>query len=239
MAQTVGLWLAEGDHKTLREVTFTNNDPKLISFFHLVLWKYFRPRNPARIYVYWPSEDITFQRSVPGAVYRIYVDRRANTPYYIYRVSGVELVRVWRRTERAICAEPRNYRGILQGFFAGEGNVKDIVGHHSRVLRIAQGKRLGLLERILRSFDVSFTYEPSERAYVISGRENLEKLWRISISELHSKKQARFTAMMSSYQQYHYGRQFLGPRISEILSSPLTTTEVADRVEVNQGLVRS
>ena len=237
MAQTVGLWLAEGDHKTLREVTFTNNDPKLISFFHRVLWRHFKPRNRARIYVYRPSKDATFQRPVPGAVYRTYVDRRANTPYYIYRVSGVELVRIWRRTARAICAEPRNYQGILQGFFAGEGNVKDALNRHSRVLRIAQGKRLALLERILDSFGVRFRYRLSERSYVISGRENLEKLWRIGLSELHSKKQARFAAMMSSYQQYHYARQFLGPRILEILSSPLTTAEIANRVSRGKSRV--
>jgi predicted transcriptional regulator len=237
LAQTVGLWLAEGDHKTLREVTFTNNDSKLVAFFHHVIWKYFRPHNPARIYVYRPSEHASFDWPVAGAIYRTYIDRRANVPYYIYRVSGVELARNWRRTSQKICADSSKYQAILQGFFAGEGNIKELVKHRSRVLRIAQGKRLGLLERILRFFGVMFRYESSERAYVISGRYNLEKLWSIGVSKLHSKKHARFAAMMSSYQQYHYARHYLGSRILEILSSPLTTSQIATRVNRGESRV--
>ena len=33
LAECVGLWLAEGDNKTNREVTFTNNVFDLIAFF--------------------------------------------------------------------------------------------------------------------------------------------------------------------------------------------------------------
>jgi hypothetical protein len=233
LAQTVGLWLAEGDHKTLREVTFTNNDSRLTAFFHRVLWKRLRPCNPARIYIYLPSKGANYERPVSGAIYRTYIDRRANVPYYIYRVSGVELARIWRRTSLRVCADPSNYPGVLQGFFAGEGNIKESTRYHSRVLRLAQGKRLALLERILRFFRVKFSYESSERYYVISGRGDLEKLWSLGVSELHPKKNARFAAMMSSYQQYHYMRGYLGPRIVEILSSPLTTNEIATRV--NRG----
>ncbi len=236
MAQIVGLWLAEGDHKTLREVTFTNNDSKLITFFHHVLWEHFTPRNPPRVYVYRPSKDATFDRPVMGAVYRYYIDRRANVPYYIYRVSGVELARILRRTSQTICADSSNYRGILQGFFAGEGNIKETIAHYSRVLRIAQGKRLAILERILRFLSVKFSYKLSESSYVISGRDNLEKLWSIGVSELHSKKHAKFAAMMSSYQQYHYRRGYLSARILEILSLPLTTRQIATRV--NRGKSR-
>jgi hypothetical protein len=226
----VGLWLAEGDHKSLREVTFTNNQAKLVAFFHEALWSNFRPRNSARVYVYLPSKKTRFIRPVSGAAYRTYIDRRANLPYYIYRVSGVELVKTWRRTVKAVCANPSNYQGILQGFFAGEGNVKEIIAHHSRVLRIAQGKKFRLLERILRFFGLQFTYESLGRTYVISGRNNLEKLWSLRVSTLHSKKHARFGAMMSSYQQHHYDKYYLGPRILEILSSPLTTSEISIRV---------
>lgn len=147
------------------------------------------------------------------------------------------MTKVWRRTARASCSQPRNYQGILQGFFAGEGNVKDIAAHHSRVLRIAQGKRLPLLERILRHFCVTFRYDPSGRSYEVSGRENLEKLWRLGISRLHSKKQARFAAMMSSYRQYHYRRKFLRPVVLNILSSPLTATEIANGVTRSKSRV--
>lgn len=243
----VGLWLAEGDHKTSREITFTNNNSKLIRFFHRALWKHFQPSNPPRVYAYLPSYSTTFVRPVPGAVYRTYIDRRANVPYYIYRVSGVELVRLWKKVSREICNSSSNYQGILQGFFAGEGNIKESGSHRSRVVRIAQGKRFILLERILYHFGVTFRYEPSGRNYVISGRENLEKLWNIGVSELHSKKHAKFEAMLSSYKQRHYKRLYLGPRILDMLSSPLTTHEIAaliDRgesraIQVLTGLRRS
>jgi len=141
------------------------------------------------------------------------------------------------------CASSSNYQGILRGFFAGEGNIKESVIHRSRVLRIAQGKRFDLLERILRHFGVKFRYEASGRSYDIAGRENLEKLWNLGISRLHSKKHARFEAMLSSYKQYHYKRFSFGPRILKNLVSPLTTRELAARVgrsesRVNQELTR-
>jgi hypothetical protein len=229
----VGLWLAEGDHKTSREIKFTNNNSELILFFHRALWKHFRPINPPRIYAYLPSPGTTFVGPVPGAVYRTYIDRRANVPYYIYRVSGVVLARRWKKVSREICASPSNYQGILQGFFAGEGNIKESKGYRTRVLRIAQGKRFLLLERILRHFGVTFTYEPAQRSYVISGRENLEKLWNLGVSEMHSKKHAKFEAMLASYKQHHYKRLSLGPRILDMLSSPLTTCEIA--ALINRG----
>ena len=111
------------------------------------------------------------------------------------------------------------------------------MSHHSRVLRIAQGKRLGLLERILSHFGVKFRYEASGRSYVISGRDNLEKLWNLGVSELHSKKHARFAAMLSSYRQHHYKRLSLGPRILETLLSPMTTREIAARVGRSESRV--
>lgn len=243
MAEIVGLWLAEGDHTTSREITFTNNDAKLIEFFHRVLSRHFQLLYSPRVYVYLPSRDAEFPRPVPGARYRTYLDPRANFPYFIYRASGVELVKRWKEAVLAICNESSNYVGILQGFFAGEGNIKETMSHHSRALRIAQGKRFPLLERILRSFGVEFRYEASERSYVISGRENLEKLWNLGVSALHSKKQERFSSMLASYTQRHYERLSLGPKILKMLSSPLTKKQLADRVgrsdsRVNQALTK-
>jgi predicted transcriptional regulator len=89
----------------------------------------------------------------------------------------------------------------------------------------------------LRFFGVKFRYESSGRSYVISGRDNLEKLWKIGVTTLHSKKHAKFAAMVSSYQQHHYGRGYLGPRILEILSSPSTTCEIATRVKRGESRV--
>ena len=205
----------------MRGVTFTNNDSKLVTFFHHVLWVHFRPRNPARVYVYRPSKGATYDRPVSGAIYRSYIDHRANVPYYIYRVSGVDLARTWRRASRTICADSSNYQGILQGFFAGEGNVKESVVILREFFESLKAKDSLFLSGFCAFFSVKLRYESSERYYVISGRENLEKLWRIGVTELHSRKHARFAAMMSSYQQHHYRRGYLGPRILEILSSPL------------------
>ncbi len=146
LARIIGLWLAEGDKKSSNEVTITNNDPFLIRLFHDSLWAHFRPRNSPRIYVYRPTPAAEFVRPVENVRYRTYIDRRANVPYFIYRVAGVELVREWKKTVRALCKSPSNYQGILQGFFAGEGNIKETKTTHSRSLRISQGQRMRLVE---------------------------------------------------------------------------------------------
>ena len=191
-ARIVGLWLAEGDKKTPNEVTFTNNHPPLMRLFHDTLWEQFRPRNLPRIYVYHPSPSTGFILPVAGVRYRTYVDRRARKPYYIYSVADAQLVRDWKMLVRAVCNSPTNYQGLLQGFFAGGGNIKEEVSGHSRSLRIAQGKSIALVESMLLQFGVSFRCHVSERSYVITGRENLEMLQRIGISDLHSIKHARF-----------------------------------------------
>ena len=74
---------------------------------------------------------------------------------------------------------------------------------------------------------MDFRYEASGRNYVISGRENLEKLFALGISTLHSKKHARFAAMMSSYKQYHYKPFTFRKMVLDITSSPHTTREIA------------
>jgi len=230
MAQMVGLWLAEGGTKLLGEVTITNNNLSLISGFHYGLWANFRPKYLPRVYVYLPSPAIPFARPVPNASYRTYTDPRATKPYYIYRVSGVELVREWREKVAEACRSRLNYKGILQGFFAGEGNVKEDLKRRTRVLRIAQAKRVELIENILSHFGVSFSYTVSESGYVISGRGNLEKLWALDISRLHAVKHAKFSAMLATYKEYHYAAGSLGPAVFHLLSSPLTTLDVATKV---------
>ena len=37
IAKCVGLWLAEGDNKTISEITFTNSQPELIILFDKTL----------------------------------------------------------------------------------------------------------------------------------------------------------------------------------------------------------
>lgn len=161
-----------------------------------------------------------------GATYHSYIDRRANFPYYIYRAAGVGLLKSWSRMVKAVCARAENYAFILQGFFAGEGNVKYIKRSHSRTVRIAQGERYYLLERILKHFGVSLSYG-GHREYSISGRENLEKLHSIDISKLHKLKHKKFTEMIKSYKQRHYSRGALRLILLGILKSPFTTASLA------------
>ena len=89
---------------------------------------------------------------------------------------------------------------------------------------------MSLVELILKYVGVTFGYETSERSYYISGRENLEKLHSIGISELHSTNHAKFVAMLDSYKQYHYKRNPLSPVVLNALSSPMTTQDVANYI---------
>ena len=52
-AECVGLWLAEGDQKTIAEITFTNNSWELIEFFGKTILQLFSKHkiNP-RVYTY-------------------------------------------------------------------------------------------------------------------------------------------------------------------------------------------
>lgn len=53
VAECVGLWLAEGDTKTTREITFTDNCPTLIEFFAKTIQQIFKEDAiKSRVYVY-------------------------------------------------------------------------------------------------------------------------------------------------------------------------------------------
>jgi hypothetical protein len=99
--------------------------------------------------------------------YKVYLAERANVPYYLYRVSGVDLVRRFRLRVQLACGSVASHAGTLRGFFADEGNVK--AGKRDvRALRIAQAKRHPLEERILRHHGISFRY--SERGKSVNLR---------------------------------------------------------------------
>lgn len=186
--------------------------------------------------MYLPCRDRVFVRPINVASYRAYIDSRASRPYYIYRVSGVELVGPWHRFVKSICKDIEAYQWILQGFFAGEGNVKFSRLQNSRVLRIAQGVRHPLLEKILRHFGISFRYG-GHREYVISGRINLEKLDSLGIASLHPLKQRQFAEMMGSYRQWHYPRGILSKLICQNLESPRTAADVSAQLERSSSRV--
>ncbi len=225
LGQVVGLWLAEGDKVTRMEVTFTNNQPYLIELFHEVIQENLVASNTPRIAVYLPRKDSPYAHPVASARYRVYIDRRANFPYHIYRLSGVHVVKEWRKLVRGTCRIATNYQSILQGFFAGEGNVKTGL-HYSRAVRIAQGRPNRLLEKMLHHFRISFVYG-GHREYSITGRYNLAKFHSLELTVLHRAKHERFLKMMSSYRQNHFSNFTLRRLVLSNLAIPRTSAELA------------
>lgn len=226
--QCVGLWLAEGSTNSNSEITFTNNNASLIRFFHNSLKKILTFENKPRIYVYSKSRTKGFKPLIPYLTHRFYIDVRANKPYFIYRVSGYTLVNKWNKLVGKTIGENNSYIDILQGFFAGEGNIKYIEKSQSRVIRIAQGKPNQLIEKILNYLKVKFSYYTSERSYVISGKANLEKLIKIDISKLHHEKNKKLIHMFSTYKQNHYPRGQLKDMLLKILKKePRTSNELS------------
>jgi len=235
IAQCVGLWLAEGDTKTKLEITFTNNLPELITFFHNTISNIFDLKSP-RIYVYSPSKNDKIVLPI-DVKYKFYVDKRAKTPYFIYRVADVSLVKKWHETVNEFVKTPELFQYTLQGIFAGEGNIKFIKSCRSRVVRISQGKPDPLLEKILNYFKIHFKFSERERSYVISGRSNLEKLAKLNISVLNSVKNKKFEEMLSSYKQHHYPRNFLKREIYSSLSTPYTSLQLSKKFNRSQARI--
>lgn len=233
IAQCVGLWLAEGDSSSTSEITFTNNQYHLIKFFNATLSQALIFENKPRIYVYSPSNEsspeILLSKKI---VHRFYIDKRANRPYFIYRVSGRELVKKWLKLVKKVLAKTEFYGNVLQGFFAGEGNIKYIEKSKSRVVRISQGKRNALVEKLLRHFKIKYSYAESERSYVISGKDNLDRAIGLKISCLHPEKQKKLAHMMSTYKQSHYLKGRLKKMLFEMIKKrPYTSHELSKLFE--------
>jgi hypothetical protein len=227
IARCIGLWLAEGDNKTRTEITFTNNCVQLVKFFEETISKIFSAEElRSRIYVYSPTKieriDIPFLSKI-----NLYTDTRARKPYFIYRVSKRSLAERWRELVKEYVLIKEMYQYILQGFFAGEGNIKFHRDSHSRTVRIAQGTRNKLLEAILKNMGVKNRFSSAERAYVITGRSNLDKLAEIKIADLHPDKEKKFREMLATYKQYHYPKHYFKRRIYEALKKPCTSRMLA------------
>ncbi|MDG6988393.1 MAG: hypothetical protein JRN21_03605 [Nitrososphaerota archaeon] len=146
-------------------------------------------------------------------------------PYYIYRVSGVKTVKSWRALVSSVSSDTSDYGPVLQGFFAGEGNVRESA-HHSRLVRIAQGEPYPLLETILRHFGISFKYG-GHREYSISGRDNFEKILALGAAHLHRSKHKKLLRMMERYRQHHYPYHALHALVLARLSTPRTAEDLA------------
>ena len=161
LCECVGLWIAEGDSVTSREVTFTNNCIPLVVHFHRHVSKNFRYKNLPRIYVYSPDTPGGF--SIEGVTKRCYVDKRARKPYYLYRVAGVDLSREFRAFVDEVTGRPECFADVLRGIIAGEGNVKYNASQHSRAVRIAQKERLPLIETMLDALEITYSFDASSR----------------------------------------------------------------------------
>ncbi len=146
LAECVGLWLAEGDNKTVREITFTNNCESLIRLFYQGLYRMF-PDGKFRLYVYTPNKKEKLLK-LRNCSIRIYTDIRANKPYYILRYANTTNVIKWKRTVSRIIKQRKYFPEILRGFFAGEGNIKT-GAHANRTIRTAQKQQLELIDDVL------------------------------------------------------------------------------------------
>ena len=142
VAECVGLWLAEGDNKTLYEVTFTNNSLKLVEFFCSTIQQIYKGKNQPRLYTYGLNKPL--KSHVLSRLKRNnYTDIRATKPYYIFRIADRKFVKHWHKLVANYSNKLQFTDAITRGIFAGEGNIK--TGSHSRrTLRISQKTRKDL-----------------------------------------------------------------------------------------------
>ena len=226
-AECVGLWLAEGDNKCHNEITFTNNEFGLIQFFHKNILNLFSKYDfRTRLYIYSPNKQIV-KTNLKVDKINNYIDKRANKPYYIWRLASVNLNKQWKEIVGEYKTNPHFYSDILRGFFAGEGNIK-AGSHNNRTIRIAQKKYL-FLEKILSYFDIEFTYRIRERAYCITGKPNWDKLAEIKIANLHQLKKQKFWEVYNSFKEEHYKTGFLKSAVSKTLINPITTRNLSQK----------
>ncbi len=218
-----GLWLAEGDSKTDKEITFTNNDFELVMFFHTTLKKNLVFINKPRIYIYYPKNKQ--QKKIKGINIKEYIDKRATKPYYLYRIYGKEILKSWKCLHKKMLT-PKFYDSLMQGFFAGEGNVKFSKKSKSRTVRLAQKTRKIWIEQIFDFWEIRYNFRKGGRAYSIWGRTDLEKLYKKKIFRLHSERHKKFEEMFLSYKQIHLPKGELKRKIKRMLTEPKTTKEL-------------
>jgi hypothetical protein len=228
VAECVGLWLAEGDKKTSRELTFTNNCFELILFFHDTIKPLYKGKNKPRIYIYSPTDRVLVSK-LNDFVIRNYVDKRANRTYFIYRLADVKFIKRWKVMVNSIKNQEECYSSILRGIFAGEGNIKhDFKNNNSRSIRIASGLRDAFIEKLLIYFNIKFSYEEHKRQYVVTGRF-LDKLKEIKMASLHPEKEAKFSKMFASLKEKHYSPGELNSLIFFELDQFKTTFELSKK----------
>lgn len=225
LARIYGLWLAEGDNKTDQEITFTNNNFKIVLFFHEILKDNFNFENKPRMYIYSPNRK-KIKINLKDVNIRNYIDKRATKPYFLYRVYDKNLVKKWKLLQNEIL-KPKFYVPLFQGFFAGEGNVKYSEKCCSRVVRLAQKKRKRWIEQIFKYLNLKYKFRRRDRAYSISNRTNLEILYNIDIFKLHKIKKKKFEKEFLSYKQIHLPKNELEKLLIKVTKNPKTTRELS------------
>ncbi|MEK6856683.1 MAG: hypothetical protein AABX49_01570 [Nanoarchaeota archaeon] len=224
--ECIGLWLAEGDKKTKGEITFTNNCFDLIQYFHKTILKLFKDYNfNVRIYVYSPN-NCKINVPLQDCKIKKYIDNRATKSYFIWRLASVDLVKKWKHLVEILQNDKESYEEILRGFFAGEGNIKT-GSHNNRTLRIAQGRPLELIERILNELNINYKYKINERSYVITGKVNWDTCAKIKIADLHPIKKIRFWDVYKEFKEEHYPKNHLENNLFKILTKPYTAVELS------------
>lgn len=232
LARCIGLWLAEGDTKTEREVTFTNNCFYLIKLFYRTI-RDFSGLDWFRLYVYKSSESSDYS-SLEGVKTNLYIDERATRTYYVLRLASTELVKKWKNVVEDAKSDPELYQYILQGFFAGEGNVYE-GARNSRRLRISQGKPDEFLETMLDHFGIDYYFRAENRSYVITKKRNWDTFADLDLCELHSRKKRKFWSIYESFQEEHYQKGHLKEEVYKILDTPWRTKELAEKFNRSQA----
>jgi len=233
-ARCIGLWLAEGDSKTPREVTFTNNCFEIIGLFYKVL-NDFSGKCTVNLQVYRPSKSAEFQILDEERVnVKKYEDSRASKPYYILRFYSTELCKEWNEEVENSKQNEDLYQYIVQGFFAGEGSVYE-GARKSRRLRIAQGEPNDFLETVLNYFDVDYCFRAENRSYVITKKRNWDIFADLDLCKLHPRKKDKFWSIYDSFQEEHYQKGYLKEELYKILDSPWKTKELAEKFDRSQA----
>ena len=232
VAECVGLWLAEGDDKCNNEITFTNNELELVRHFDKYIRNTFYDSIArVRLYIYTP-DGIEIEAPIKVDVVRNYTDKRANKPYYIWRMASVKLNKEWKYIVSLYVANKDCYPDILRGFFAGEGSLKS-TSHNSRSVMIAQ-KKYDFLEFMLRNLNIDFNYNEGNRSYFITHWDNWDKLAKIKIADLHSIKKEKFWRIYNEFKERHYKSHHIRNNLLQMLIVPHMTSELAvkfDRTE--------
>jgi hypothetical protein len=234
LARCIGLWLAEGDTKTSREITFTNNCFELIQLFYNVVGNYGKECN-VNLQVYKPSKSSNFRTiDEQNVSVKEYTDDRASKPYYIVRFYSTELCKNWNDNVEKAKQNEEMYPYILQGFFAGEGNLYE-GKRNSRRIRIAQGEPDEFLEEMLDHLGINYRFRSENRSYVVTKKCNWDEFAELNLCNLHPIKKEKFWEIYNGFQEAHYNKGELKKEVFKVLDKPWRTKELAEKFDRSQA----